>query len=97
MQKELVEYRTGTIAALLDKEYKYLLEEVAKGLPQGRQGQALAWKNKNVVYQSRDEIPENLFLNNEVIRQDLVGELKKKEEICLEISCLEKSDKEKRR
>ncbi|XP_012262481.2 uncharacterized protein LOC105689782 [Athalia rosae] len=72
LQKELVEFRLGTIAVLLDEEYKNLIEEIARGLPQGRQGQAVAWKNKKMNYSS-DQKPDNLFFHNEVIRQDVIG------------------------
>lgn len=71
LQKSLVEYRLGTIVALLDENYETLLRELAKKLPQGREGQALVWKinkeNMNVA------TPENLFIRNNVDRQDLIG------------------------
>ncbi|XP_046425089.1 UDP-glucuronosyltransferase 1A9 [Neodiprion fabricii] len=72
LQKELIERRSGTIATLLDKDYKNLIEEIARGLPQGRQGQAVVWKIKDVDY-LKEEKPDNLFVNKEVIRQDIIG------------------------
>lgn len=47
------------------------MEELAKKLPQGRQGQALVWRQKNVTIEKK---PENLFVHDQVDRQDLTGE-----------------------
>ncbi|XP_070172414.1 2-hydroxyacylsphingosine 1-beta-galactosyltransferase isoform X1 [Polyergus mexicanus] len=71
LQKSLVEHRLGTIVALLDENYETLIQELAKKLPQGREGQAIVWRmNKgytNVV------LPENLFIREDIDRQDLIG------------------------
>ena len=72
LQKELVEFRSGTIAATLDESFRSLIEEIARKLPQGRQGQAVAWKNSKVKFDDESK-PENLFVHGEVDRQDLVG------------------------
>ena len=62
--------------ALLDENYETLIKELAQKLPQGRQGQAVVWKN--VKWQnSNDALPENLFIRSKIDRQDLIG--KKKE------------------
>lgn len=70
LQKSLVEYRMGTIVALLEKNYDTLIRELAKKLPQGREGQALVWKSKS---DTTVAAPENLFVDEDVDRQDLIG------------------------
>lgn len=70
LQKELVEYKLGTVAVTLDKDYADLIEKLAGRLPQGRQGQAIAWKNKFIKYTKK---PENIFVHAKVDRQDLIG------------------------
>lgn len=70
LQKSLVEYRTGTIVVLLEENYETLIRELAKKLPQGREGQAVIWRNKSNTNVAR---PENLFIDEDVDRQDLIG------------------------
>ena len=70
LQKELIEFRLGTIVSLLDESYTNLITEVAKILPQGIQGQAIVWKQKNITIEKK---PENLFIHSAVDRQDLIG------------------------
>lgn len=70
LQKELVELRSGTIVSLLDESHLNLMIELAKKLPQGRQGQALVWRQKNMTLETK---PENLFVHEKVDRQDLIG------------------------
>lgn len=71
LQKDLVEYRLGTIVVTLDKEHKEIMEQLANRLPQGRQGQAVAWKSKDVKL--TDKKTENIFIHSNVDRQDLIG------------------------
>ncbi|XP_011303100.1 UDP-glucuronosyltransferase 1-8 [Fopius arisanus] len=71
LQKELVEFRLGTIVVSLENSYTELIKNMAKRLPQGRQGQAVAWKSKNVRFTGGK--PENLFVHSSVDRQDLIG------------------------
>ncbi|KAK0167975.1 hypothetical protein PV327_001821 [Microctonus hyperodae] len=71
LQKDLVEYRLGTIVVTLDKEHKEIMEQLANRLPQGRQGQAVAWKSKEVKF--TDKKTENIFIDSNVDRQDLIG------------------------
>ncbi|XP_011873448.1 PREDICTED: UDP-glucuronosyltransferase 1-7C-like [Vollenhovia emeryi] len=70
LQKSLVEYRTGTVVALLEETYVTLIQELAKKLPQGREGQAVVWRSKS---DSAVASPENLFIDEHVDRQDLIG------------------------
>lgn len=67
----MIEHRLGTIVALLDENYETLVRELAKKLPQGREGQAVVWRinkdNMNVA------APENLFIRSNIDRQDLIG------------------------
>lgn len=72
LQKSLIEHRLGSVAVLLDSNYKSLIDELAAMLPQGREGQAVVWKNKDHA-NSKEELPENLFITSEVDRQDLIG------------------------
>jgi len=68
----LIEHRLGTIVALLDENYETLIRELAKKLPQGREGQAVVWRiNKNMNVATS----ENLFIRSNVDRQDLIGEI----------------------
>jgi len=67
----LIEYRTGTIVALLEENYETLIQELAKKLPQGREGQAVIWKNKR----NTNVAPENLFIEEDVDRQDIIGKI----------------------
>ncbi|XP_012216376.1 UDP-glucuronosyltransferase 2C1 [Linepithema humile] len=70
LHKPLIEHRLGTIVALLDENYETLIRELAKKLPQGREGQAVVWRiNKSNV----NAAPENLFIRSNVDRQDLIG------------------------
>nr|UEN71110.1 UDP-glucosyltransferase 338F1 [Meteorus pulchricornis] len=71
LQKELVEYRLGTIVVTLDKQFRELVENLAHRLPQGRDGQALVWKTKDVKLNNK--APENMFIHSDVDRQDLIG------------------------
>lgn len=72
LQELLVEYRLGTIVATLDETYSDILTDLAKKLPQGREGQAILWKSK---YQKKTDVPspENLFIRSGVDRQDIIG------------------------
>lgn len=72
LHKGLIEYRLGTIVAFLDENYDTLIKELAQKLPQGREGQAVVWKNKK-WQKSNDVLPENLFIQSNVDRQDLIG------------------------
>lgn len=68
-----MEHRLGTIVALLDESYGTLLRELAKKLPQGREGQAIVWMiNKS---DTNVAIPENLFIRGNIDRQDLIGKI----------------------
>lgn len=72
LHKPLIEHRQGTIVALLDENYETLIRELAEKLPQGREGQAVVWKN--VKWQSSDAaLPENLYVRSTIDRQDLIG------------------------
>jgi len=62
----------GTIVALLEENYETLIRELAKKLPQGREGQAVVWKSKN---NTNVAAPENLFITEDVDRQDLIGNI----------------------
>lgn len=69
----MVEHRLGTIVALLDENYETLIQELAKKLPQGREGQAIVWRiNKG---DTNVALPENLFIREDIDRQDLIGEI----------------------
>jgi len=61
----------GTIVALLEENYETLIRELAKKLPQGREGQAVVWKSKSTNVAA----PENLFITEDVDRQDLIGNI----------------------
>ncbi|XP_034940732.1 2-hydroxyacylsphingosine 1-beta-galactosyltransferase-like [Chelonus insularis] len=69
LQKDLVEFRLGTIVVTLEDNHFELITKIAERLPQGRQGQAVAWKTRA----SAKKKPENLFLHQNVDRQDLIG------------------------
>ncbi|XP_014208984.1 UDP-glucuronosyltransferase 1-8-like [Copidosoma floridanum] len=71
LQKELIEFRTGTIAVLLDENYEALVYDLAQKLPNNRQGLAVMWKNKNT--KSDKDKPSNLFIHRNVDRQDIIG------------------------
>lgn len=62
----------GTIVALLDENYETLIRELAQKLPQGREGQAVVWKNMK-WQNSNNALPENLFVHSKIDRQDLIG------------------------
>lgn len=62
----------GTIVALLDENYETLIRELAQKLPQGREGQAVVWKNMK-WRNSNNALPENLFVHSRIDRQDLIG------------------------
>lgn len=70
----MVEHRLGTIVALLDENYETLVRELAKKLPQGREGQAVVWRIKG---NTNLATPENLFIRSNVDRQDLIGNIRK--------------------
>lgn len=71
LQKSLIEHRLGTIVVLLDKNYETLIQNLAKKLPQGREGQAIVWRiNKD---ETSIAAPENLFIRGDIDRQDLIG------------------------
>ena len=72
LHKPLIEHRQGTIVALLDENYETLIRELAEKLPQGREGQAVVWKN--MKWQGSDAaLPENLYVRSAIDRQDLIG------------------------
>ncbi|XP_076248837.1 UDP-glucuronosyltransferase 2A2 [Calliopsis andreniformis] len=72
LHKALIEHRLGTIVVLLDENYETLIKELAQKLPQGREGQAVVWKN--MKWQSTDvALPDNLFVHSTIDRQDLIG------------------------
>ncbi|XP_016839145.1 UDP-glucuronosyltransferase 1-5 [Nasonia vitripennis] len=70
LQKELVEFRAGSVVVLLDKDYDVLIRAVAQKLPNDRQGLAVIWKNKHAKMHNK---PNNLFIHKDVDRQDLIG------------------------
>nr|XP_003706617.1 PREDICTED: uncharacterized protein LOC100878353 [Megachile rotundata] len=72
LHKILLEYRLGTIVAFLDESYTTLIKELAEKLPQGREGQAVVWKNMN-WQSSGSAMPDNLFIRSAIDRQDLIG------------------------
>ncbi|XP_020282917.1 UDP-glucuronosyltransferase 2B30-like [Pseudomyrmex gracilis] len=69
LQKPLIEHRMGTVIALLDESYETLIRELAKKLPQDRQGLAVVWK----VNRDNAHIPANLYIRKNIDRQDLIG------------------------
>ncbi|XP_057321404.1 putative UDP-glucuronosyltransferase ugt-58 [Microplitis mediator] len=69
LQKELIEFKLGTIVVTLDSEFIDLIEQLAQEIPQGRQGQAIVWKSKIVKKTNK----KNVFINADVDRQDLIG------------------------
>lgn len=74
LQKSMVDHRQGTIIALLDDSSETLVIELAKKLPQGREGQAVLWMiNKDGT---NTDLPENLFIHSDIDRQDLIGKIK---------------------
>ncbi|XP_011498285.1 PREDICTED: UDP-glucuronosyltransferase 1-9-like [Ceratosolen solmsi marchali] len=70
IQKELVEFRAGTIVILLDQVHDSLVRAIAQKLPHDRQGLAVIWKNKSARLHNK---PSNLFIHKDVDRQDLIG------------------------
>ncbi|CAK9803211.1 UDP-glucuronosyltransferase 2C1 (Fragment) [Anthophora plagiata] len=72
VNKALITFRQGTIVALLDENYETLIKELAQKLPQGREGQAVVWKNRK-WQNSTASLPENLFIYPGIDRQDLIG------------------------
>ncbi|KAJ8678570.1 hypothetical protein QAD02_014357 [Eretmocerus hayati] len=70
LQKELVEFRAGTIISLLDYDQNESIIDAAQNIPSGRQGLAILWKNK---YAKIVDKPHNLFIHRTVDRQDLIG------------------------
>ncbi|XP_017885861.1 UDP-glucuronosyltransferase 2B17-like [Ceratina calcarata] len=72
LHKALIEFRLGTVAVLLDENYEPLIKELAQKLPQGRDGQAVVWKNTKSK-SSTGSLPENLFVRPGIDRQDLIG------------------------
>lgn len=72
-QKLLIEHRLGVIVILLDEYYKLLIEEIAQKLPQGRQGQAMVWKIRESIFNKEDKFSKNLYLWENVDRQDIIG------------------------
>ncbi|XP_066603452.1 2-hydroxyacylsphingosine 1-beta-galactosyltransferase-like [Prorops nasuta] len=72
LHKPVIEFRSGTVAVLLDQVYESLVREIAEGLSQGRQGQAVIWKSK-IKNEEGGELPENLFIREDIDRQDLIG------------------------
>lgn len=73
MQKSLVEYRLGTIVAVLGENYKTLIQDLAKKLFQGREGYAIAWPNNKL--DTNTATSENLFITGDIDRQDLIGKI----------------------
>lgn len=72
LHKSLIEFRLGTIAVLLDENYETLIKELARRLPQGRDGQAVVWKSAKSRSRT-GSLPENLFVRPGIDRQDLIG------------------------
>ena len=72
LHKSLLEFRFGTVVVLLDENYHTLIKELAEKLPQGRDGQALVWKNMK-WQSSSSAMPDNLFIQSGIDRQDLIG------------------------
>lgn len=68
-----MDYRLGTIAVLLDDNYETLVTELAKILPQGREGQAVVWR---INEETKTDLPENLFVHSDIDQQDLIGKVK---------------------
>ncbi|XP_031828069.1 uncharacterized protein LOC116425035 [Nomia melanderi] len=75
LNKSLIEFRLGTIVALLDESYETLIKELAEKLPQGRDGQAVVWKKakSSTKTDSAATLSSNLFVRPTVDRQDLIG------------------------
>lgn len=71
----LIEFRLGTIVVLLDENYETLIKELAEKLPQGRDGQAVVWKNIKFSAKTNSDaaLSNNLFVRATVDRQDLIG------------------------
>lgn len=67
----MVEYRTGAIVVLLEKNYEILIQGLAQEL-QDREGQAVIWRSKKDPNVSK---PINLFMDKDVDRQDLIGKI----------------------
>ncbi|KMQ99507.1 udp-glucuronosyltransferase 2a2 [Lasius niger] len=68
LQRLLVEYKMGTIVTLLDENYKTLVLELAKKLPQD---QAIVQRSNN-RHTILDRV-ENVFTCGNIDRQDLIG------------------------
>lgn len=67
-----MEHKLGTVVVLLDRNYESLVTELAKALPQGREGLAVVWR---INKETKTDLPENLFIHNDVDRQDLIGKI----------------------
>lgn len=70
IQKKLIEFKSGLIVVFLEKMYSKLVQELAQLIPGGRDGQAILW---NVKDANLENIPENLFVYENIDRQDIVG------------------------
>ncbi|KAH0560486.1 UDP-glucuronosyltransferase 2C1-like [Cotesia glomerata] len=66
LQKELIEFKQGTVVATLDSEYINMIEHLSQQIPQG---QAILWKNKIV----KKTNGKNIFIHGDVDRQDIIG------------------------
>ncbi|XP_058788616.1 UDP-glucuronosyltransferase 1A8-like [Phymastichus coffea] len=77
LQKDLVQFKTGTVIVLLDKDHGPMILAVAKKLYDSATVQtpvsnslAVIWKNKQARMSDK---PNNLFIHKDVDRQDLIG------------------------
>lgn len=66
LQKELIEFKQGTVVVTLDSEYINMIEHLGQQIPQG---QAILWKNKIV----KKTNGKNIFIHGDVDRQDIIG------------------------
>lgn len=66
----VLSFKLGIIPIFLDDGHETMIEEMARTLPQGRDGLAVVYKTKG--WQSSNK-PENLFIPVTADRQDLIG------------------------
>ncbi|XP_076285881.1 UDP-glucuronosyltransferase 2B31 isoform X3 [Lasioglossum baleicum] len=71
----VVSFKLGIIPIFLDDGHETMIEEMARTLPQGRDGLAVVYKTKG--WQSSNK-PENLFIPVTADRQDLIGNARAK-------------------
>ncbi|XP_033340704.2 UDP-glucuronosyltransferase 2A3 [Megalopta genalis] len=75
LHESLVTFKLGTTAVFLNDGHETMIKDMARTLPQGRDGLAVAYKTKG--WQSSNN-PENLFIAATVDRQDLIGNARAK-------------------